>query len=504
MPEQPNILFIVLDTLRRDRLTSYGHTQDTSPYFDAFAQDATRFERAVAPAQWTIPAHGSMFTGFYPSTHQLTQAYESLSDSYPTLAEKLQIAGYQTTAFCNNPLLGVLDNGLQRGFDTFYNYAGAAPNRPVDTTRGPLRRALHTRFRQFARRMTNQFSRSDRLFRWALNPLLVPLWTRAVNFKGNTALSVDDALAYWRAHDHTKQPLFMFVNLMGAHLPYRPPQDYLRHVAPDIANDKHAYKFMAQFNADSRAWLSPSDEPLADWQQRALDGFYDAEIAHQDVQLGRLLNGLQASGALDNTLVVITADHGEGHGDHNFIGHGFVVYQELVHVPLLIRHPDRYPAGHTVGRNVSTRRLFHTILEAAGVTTVDHSLSLHHALNGEPDSETLAFAEAFPPDNLLNVLQNSKPELVQERHLRQVRRGVYAGDHKLALVGDVTQQLFNVANDPTEVRDVATQHPDIVQHLGQAIDAFIADAQAQRRGPNGKLAMSEQMAEQMRALGYLE
>src|SRR5690606_17881243 len=97
---KPNILLIILDTLRRDRLSAYGHGRETSPALDAFAQDATLFERAIAPAQWTIPAHSSIFTGLYPSAHGVTQANGQLSGMHPTLAEILRGDGYETVGFC--------------------------------------------------------------------------------------------------------------------------------------------------------------------------------------------------------------------------------------------------------------------------------------------------------------------------------------------------------------------------------------------------------------------
>jgi arylsulfatase A-like enzyme len=141
MPERkPDILLIILDTLRRDRLSIYGHQRPTSPGFDEFASQSTLFERAVAPSQWTIPAHSSLFTGLYPTAHGVIEAYGQLSPAHPTLAEILQVGGYHTIAFCNNPLVGALDNGLQRGFDQFYNYASAVPNRPNDAQNDDVRR----------------------------------------------------------------------------------------------------------------------------------------------------------------------------------------------------------------------------------------------------------------------------------------------------------------------------------------------------------------------------
>ncbi|MFS8813548.1 sulfatase-like hydrolase/transferase, partial [Synechococcus sp. R55.7] len=126
--ERPNILLIVLDTQRADRLSCYWSEAErarqlpTSPNLDRLAAESTLFERAIAPAQWTIPSHASLFTGEYPSTHQTVQADLELSPALPTLAELLQLSGYTTVGFCNNPLVGILKNGLRRGFETFYNY----------------------------------------------------------------------------------------------------------------------------------------------------------------------------------------------------------------------------------------------------------------------------------------------------------------------------------------------------------------------------------------------
>src|SRR4051812_36929523 len=169
MPERkPDILLIILDTLRRDRLSIYGHPRPTSPGFDEFAAQATLFERAVAPSQWTIPAHSSLFTGLYPTAHGVVEANGQLSPTHPTLAEILQVGGYHTIAFCNNPLVGALDNGLQRGFDQFYNYASAVPNRPKDTQsngRFAYGRRFRRWFRPYARRIGHHFAQNDELFR---------------------------------------------------------------------------------------------------------------------------------------------------------------------------------------------------------------------------------------------------------------------------------------------------------------------------------------------------
>src|SRR5262249_41408645 len=250
-------------------LSTYGHSIETSPAFDAFASDATLFERAIASAQWTVPSHASMFTGLYPSTHGLTQADGTLSGAYPALAEILKLGGYHTVAFCNNPLVGVLNNGLQRGFTRFYNYASAAPFRPVEARRGKLHRQILRAFRRyFARPIGNQFAHSDFMFRMSLEPAFVPLWTRLINYKGNTVHSMDDLMAYWGQHQTggSDEPIFAFLNLMGVHLPYNPPRDYVDRVAPNLRKDKQAYHFMRRFNSEGARWGSPVDPPLQDWE----------------------------------------------------------------------------------------------------------------------------------------------------------------------------------------------------------------------------------------------
>jgi len=514
--KQPDVMLIILDTTRRDRLSTYGHSRETTPSLTRFADGATTFERAVAPAQWTVPSHASMFTGLYAGAHGLTEAGGTLSGSHPTLAEILSVAGYHTQGFCNNPLVGLLDNGLTRGFDAFYNYAGASPNRPVDAARGPVRRAISRGFRRFAHRVQNQFAQSDLLFRVSLHPLLVPLWTRYVNYKGHTENSLADALDAVQAHraGGSDQPLFTFINLMGAHLPYRPPQDYLDRVAPDLRNDREAYQFVRRFNADAARWAAPPEEPLADWEHRALFDFYDAELAYQDELLGGLLRGMQASGALDDTLVIIAADHGEAHGDHGFIGHSFVVYQELIHVPLVIRYPERFPVGARVGTNVSTRRIFHTVLDAAGVQPpLDEAdpnaqireLTLARSTNGRPDAEgNIAFSEAFPPQTFLSVMRHRAPHLIDQMRLRHVRRGVYDGGHKLTTIGNDVDGLFDVAADPHEVNSLAETEPETTAHLQAQLDAFTQQVGAAGAANGAFGDVDEEVVDHLRALGYLE
>jgi arylsulfatase A-like enzyme len=197
MAERPDILFLVLDTQRADRLSCYGYDKPTSPNLDAIAANSTRFTQAVAAAQWTVPSHASMFTGLYPSEHTMVQSYSVLPKGLPTLAERLEASGYYTAGFCNNPLVGVIDNGLRRGFTSFLNYSGLLTSKPNQAGSRP---DLVSRYRQwfkgkvatFLNRIQDAFARSDALLALSFTPLMVPLWQTALSFKGNTQKSLAD------------------------------------------------------------------------------------------------------------------------------------------------------------------------------------------------------------------------------------------------------------------------------------------------------------------------
>ncbi|GAB1421024.1 sulfatase [Anaerolineales bacterium] len=510
MGTKPNIVFIVLDTLRRDRLGLYGYPQESSPHLDAFAQAATVYERAMATAQWTVPSHASMFTGLYPRQHQLLQVDGCLSEMQPTLAEILQVDGYHTVGFCNNPLVGVLYNGLQRGFTNFYNYAGVKPNYPVDTITGAVRGRMEALWAEGLRRFSTQFAHDGLLFRLSLRKRMMPLWMKRVHNKGNTRRSIQDTIDFLEAYQE-EAPYFAFINLMGSHLPYQPPSEDLEFISPEIYKSKVARQYMQAFNADASQWLLPPDPAFEDWQAATLDAFYSAEVRAQDRELGRLLDYLEKSGQLADTLVIITADHGEGLGDHGFFGHGFVVNQELVHVPLIIHYPERFQAGF-VPETVSTRRIFHTVLDVLDlIPPIDESdanadvkgLSLlNQAPTATQATETLS--EAIAPDNFISIVRSRRPDLIQKRQLTMPRRALYQGDYKLMLLGESVEAFYHVGQDPLEEINLMQIYPEEVEKMKIVLLEALA-----RLSAGGALGATQQMIDplvlqNLRELGYVD
>lgn len=523
----PDIIFIVLDTQRADRLGCYGHRPARTPNLDQFAQDGVLFEQAIAPAQWTIPSHASMFTGLYPTAHRLTQSSQSLSPEMPHLVELLRGAGYHTIGFCNNPLVGILNNGLKRGFRTFYNYGGAFPSLPKSSTRipWPLNRLVEG-YTQFLRRISypiqNFFGRSDLAFRISLNAWLTPLWSKFANFKGQNARSVRDVIHYLgqREKERRDQPLFLFLNLMETHLPFWPPSRYVNEIAPYFKGDKEALKVMRTWNREAFRWGAPLAEPLGELESRVLNDMYDAEVAYQDDYLGPLFNALNARANRDNTLTIIVADHGDGLGDHGYFGHAFVAYQELVHVPLILHWPRRLPEPGRISTPVSIRRLFHTVLHAAQDVPLDpgldkamvDGLSLMHTVDGKDPEKGTVYSEIYPPLNFLRAVESHWPELVEAFRCTSLRRAVVeetkdGTTYKLIEVDDRSDEMFDLTSDAGERQDllpalpsqarVMSQKLRLVKTAGERERALLAKGEAVDVG-------DPHLLQQLRGLGYIE
>jgi uncharacterized sulfatase len=520
-------VFIVLDTLRADRLSCYGYPRDTTPHIDNFAQGGTLFERAIVPAQWTIPSHASLFTGEYPTTHMTNQIHDVLGHEHTTLAEFLNRDGYETVGFCNNPLLGVVENGLDRGFEEFYNYGGAVPNPPdISKSRPKLVGKLFESYVRVMRRVTtpiqNQFAHNNFLLRIALNPFIASIWQRRGNFKGNTVRSLRDVVGYMRTRRSAGRgrPLFAFVNVMETHLPFWPPPRFIRKFAPYYQQDREARDFMRHYNLQHYAWMVPLTEPLSRVGDRTLNDFYDAEVAYEDYLLHRLFDYLNEPDVSDNTMVIITSDHGEGMNNHDFVGHSLVVYDDLLRVPLIVRYPKLYPAGKRVSTPVSARRLFHSALEAAEIfpngnganghgAPIDvEGLSLARSVNGTDPEHGVVFAEAYTPDTLLSLMESLNPDAIDTFRCRLMRRAAYRGQRKLITVGDKPDELFDVADDPNETQNLLGENPNEVAQLEIALTTFVQQSEERRPGnweASRQLSLDDEaLADRLRALGYLE
>lgn len=526
---QPDIILIVLDTQRADRLGCYGYPSPLTPNLDRFASQSTLFEQAISPAQWTVPSHASLFTGQYPTAHQLLQADQTLSPDRPHLAELMTQAGYETVGFCNNPLVGILNNGLKRGFDTFYNYGGAIPSVPSQATAvpWPFSRAIEA-YTQFLRRISypiqNFFGQSDLAFRLSLASWATPFWSRLANFKGQNKRSVQD-LSHWlteRENTPNHKPLFLFLNLMETHLPFWPPAEFIDKVAPYLRENKEARDIMRRWNREAYRWAAPLAQPHSPLEAQVLSDLYDAEVAYQDDYLGHLFATLNGRANHANTLTLIVADHGDGLGEHGYMGHAFVAYQELVHVPLIMQWPQRLPTPSRITTPVSTRRIFHTVLDAAGrlpeAASVDpatvHALTLLENAHGRDPENGVAFTEVYPPMTFVRAIEKRQPALLEQYRCLATRRAVvqetdadgHPSLHKLIHLDDVPDELLDLTADPLETTNVIDSRPSTTGVLHQEEKRLVTAVERQRDtlSSTTEVEIDTNLLQRLRALGYID
>lgn len=518
---RPDIIFIVLDTQRADRLGCYGYGRPLSPHLDRFAGEGALFRQAVAPAQWTVPSHAAMFTGLYPTAHQVTQSDQGLSPDLAHVAELVRDAGYETVGFCNNPLVGVLDNGFRRGFDTFYNYGGAIPNPLERPSRWPrplaaLLAFIYHALLRLSYPIQDFFGRSDLAFRLSLNAWLTPLWARFANFKGQNARAAADVGFFLEARERAapEQPLFLFLNLMETHLPFWPPQPFVDQTAPYLRGDRAAQAIRQRWNREAYRWAAPLAEPLTPLEAQVLSDLYDAEVAYQDSYLGPLLEVLRRRRRATDTLTIIVADHGDGLGEHGYMGHAFVAYEELVHVPLVLHWPRHITPSAEVTAAVSTRRVYHTILAAAQANSAAAAaqgdpavLTLLNSIHGHEPEQAMAFAEIYPPLNFVKALERRQPELLEQFRCTQLRRAIVHDALKLIQVDDQADELFDLATDPAELTSVMAEYTAethaLDTHLQQFAGLMLAQRDGLATGATVDLADND-LLRQLRGLGYVE
>lgn len=328
----PNVLLIVMDTVRAQSMSLYGYERETTPQLDRFARRGVRFDRAISTAPWTTPSHAGMFTGHYPSDCS-TDWDKPLDGRYPTLAEMLALEGYVTAGFVANTFGCGYETGLDRGFAHYEDYSITVSELLIGSS---LLRSL---------------THSDSLRRLVGNHQVV---TR------KSAATINHDFLTWQQRQTTR-PFFAFLNYLDAHEPYLPPAPFDRKFGASTHKDKY------QARHDLRISFRYGRDHLSPEETQAEIDDYDGAIAYLDQQIGLLLEELERRGVLNNTVVVITSDHGESFGEHQDHGHGNSLYMPLLHVPLVVFFPPQVPAGRQIADPISLRDLPATILEIAGI-----------------------------------------------------------------------------------------------------------------------------------------
>lgn len=401
----PNILLLVLDTVRRQSLSTYGYSRPTSPVLSRLAAEGVAFDQAYTVAPWTTPSHAALFTGLWP--HQSGADWTTpLRPDVPTLAELLARRGYRTGGFAANSPYVSWEYGLDRGFATFSDYPRSLGEVVYSSALG---------------RMVSESRLLRRQLQWY--DVLGRRQARAINA---------EALAWINAEPD--RPFFAFLNYFDAHAPYLPPAPYDTLFGPTRGRDQSSLLHWGhQAGHPNIASLSSGELAL---EQAA----YDGGIAYMDHALGDLLAALDARGQLANTIVIVTADHGEQWGERGYFSHGNSLYPPAVEVPLVIWGPGRIPAGQRVPFPVSLRNVPATALaltdSAAPAALPGRSLAEFWG----PD------ASQVPPDTVLLELSDDGSAGLRHPQLRRGVRAVVSSDGEFIRYGDGSEELLLAAD----------------------------------------------------------
>lgn len=434
---RPNILLIVVDTLRADHLSQYGYGLQTGVGLDSFTQDAHQFLNAYSVSPRTGPSTASLLTGLAPETHGVFNSRNPLPSSVDTLAERLSAAGWSTVGFSHNAVVGSR-SGFGQGFESFTDYEGGVRAYP------------------------------------------------------DVSELVQGATEWLATRDD--RPFFMYLHAMNVHGPYETPESH----SGDLLGRPPAQGFefygplmkgVMRGGLANRARVTP--EFLTSLQEQ-----YDSAIRYTCDQLARVLERLREAGTYDETLVILTADHGEELFDHGGFGHAYTLHREVLHVPLFVKLPGQR-SRRMQSSPTSLLDIHPTLLSLVGldVPVGLHGRSLAQLLGGESGEEGLTDVD--------------RSIYFQESSLRMAGRALLAGDLKLIEIDrDYEQrkdvrQLFDLRTDPEERHDLASERPEVVEQLARRL------AERSRLYERTEDAPTEPVGEPidedlLRALGYAE
>jgi arylsulfatase A-like enzyme len=422
-PDVPNVLLIVLDTVRARSLSLYGHARPTTPQLERLASTGVRFERAITTAPWTTPAHASMFTGRFP--HELSVDRSKLSadglapldGTYPTLAEVLTANGYVTAGFVANIEYCGYETGLDRGFVHYEDY----------------------------RVSPEEMILSSSLGRTIVNSLQLRRLIGYYDVPGRkTAATLNRDFLRWLSRVD-ERPFFAFLNYYDAHAPYLPPAPFGGQFERQAPRDYSLIVPSGVHQAKRHDMEAMSSEEI----QAELIA-YESCIAYLDHHLGLLFDELEARRILDNTLVIVTSDHGEQFGEHRLFDHGNSLYMPLLHVPLLVSLPSQVPAAVEVADPVSLRDLPATIVDLVGLNKENafpgESLARHWKSTGlRSPGEHPVLSEATSLPRVPEWYPIAKGDMTS----------LMIGGHHYIRNGDGRDELYDIERDPVENDDIS-------------------------------------------------
>lgn len=445
------MLIITMDTTRADHLGCYGHQVPTSPFIDSIAKQGTLFRNAYTSATWTLPAHISLFTGQMPTVHGVGYSNYFASPTLQTLGEILRDKGYVTAGFTGGPFLDSVFN-VHQGFQYY--------DEKLDSNSKLKRLTLF--------RLLSRFGFS--------------FWTTDGQ---RNAEDTNRALFPFLSWASKNQPFFIFVNYFDPHEPYNPPDKY-RKMLNIQTNFKGNIRF---YPLDKKTGIArhKNGMPLRPEEFEALRSLYDGEIRTMDDQIAALWKLLDSHHLLQNTLIILTSDHGESIGEHQFLDHGHNLYQEQVRIPLILTGIPKWKSGIQVDQNAQITDIFPTILEELRIPLPKEIQGRN--LMGTISTNLVSTEIDIDPHPRFAAFRREQKMILQEN-----QKYVYSSDHQ--------DQLFHLGTDPAEFHNLIHETPQEASALEKRLHEYFQSLLVYRHV--GKGQMDEETREKLKALGYIE
>ena len=439
--EEParNVVVLLVDTLRASKLqTYYPKSRVKTPAIDEFAAQGTLFERPQTPENWTKPAVASVLTSLHPATHRTKQDASKLPKSALMLSEVYKKAGFKTASFIAN---GYVSNafGFDQGWDHYTNYIRESRN------------------------------------------------TNASNVFGEAQSWIEK---------NKEGRFFVYIQTIDPHVPYDPPAKFLEMYDAKPYNGQVQNRRTHLMLDDAKK--NPKKYSFTERDKERIEALHDGEISYHDEYFGKFLAKLRELGLDEDTIVVVTSDHGEEFQEHGSWGHGHSVYQELLGVPLMFRWPGVIPANTRIGPVVSTMDIGPTVLEASGVD----------------------IPEVFEGRSLLGFMRGDWPlgPYVAFSDFLDHRRVIRGGDWKMIIRGNLSQVMFDLGKDYWEKQELDGSRSPIAQRYLRMLHGQFLGAEdrghwlaASGRPTTGKKPglteekqdMTPELCRQLVALGYI-
>jgi len=476
LQDKPNMLIIVVDSVRADHVACHGYDRDTTPNIDRLADEGCLFETAISAAPFSPASYASIFSNLYPHQHGVNgDTVRVWPDGWQRLPERLQACGYHTFCISNNAFVTRAMN-CARGFDTFVDMR--EPSWYVRRHNSVFRRVRRHLGERWAKRLSSNHMHCI--------------------VKGDSGETVRRAAALI---DGTDKPFFGFIILMDPHTPYNKLRTHYSGCTPDVR------RFFARRNQRTMyAELMAECSGLSASELAVVRDLYDAEIRHSDACVGTLVDWLRETGRLHSTLVAVTSDHGEGFGEHGVWGHGFCLNDCLTRVPLVVRHPWYWSPG-TRCRGLVQLHDLHDLCLSVASTGVPQPERYPNCLTqaADPDwgAREVVFSEFPRQSKTLRFMRERNPCLdpgVWDRDMWAAR----SADWRYVEYDDGECELYDLRRDPDETTSVHNYRPEVCDELRSKLNAH-KDARPYEAGEDtAPQEVEEVVVERLRALGYVE